>query len=274
MRFTLAILLSCFFSLSIFAQEQDRVEVSGKIIVKIDDLENVTIYNASSNKGTVTDSLGTFKIEVALNDEIKVSSVQLIPFKTKITQQVLDTKRLSIFLAERVNSLDEVVLLQYGLTGDIKTDIESTKVFDPLFFSFGSFDNFDLPDDYHSKVENTVVGSQNDRIRYQADGMAIIGYLVNTIFKSKNKKNKKRQDYKNKIGNEFNVPVSVLSESFPDEYFTKNYNIPQDRVLAFIGYLESESFNANLLNPKREIELIEYLGKKSEQFLKIKNEKE
>ncbi|WAC01494.1 hypothetical protein N7U66_16015 [Lacinutrix neustonica] len=127
------------------AQDKKRIEVYGKIFVAVDDLENVTIYNASSNKGTITNAEGEFMIEVGLNDEIQVSALQLIPFTTRVTQPVLDNKRLSIFMSERINSLNEVVILQYGLTGELKTDIDSTKVFKPFEFSFGSIDNFELP---------------------------------------------------------------------------------------------------------------------------------
>ena len=178
-----------FASFSFYAQDDSRVEVKGKIIVDVEDLENITIYNTSSNKGAVTDSIGNFKIKVALNDEIRISSVQLIPFTTKITDAVIDTKVLKIYLKEYINTLDEVVLLPYDLTGDLATDALGAKVSDPIVFNFESFENFEMPDDYHSKVDNIAMGSQNDRIRYQANGMAIVGLLTNWIFKKK--KNKK-----------------------------------------------------------------------------------
>lgn len=273
MKFIFPILFIVFFVFGISAQAQDRVEVSGRIIVNIDDLQNVTIFNASSNKGTITDSLGNFTLKVALYDQIKVSAIQLIPFKTKITQQVIDNKQLNIFLAERVNSLEEVVLLEFGLTGDLKTDVDTVRVFKPLDFSFGSFNDFEMPDDYHSNVENIAIGTQNDRQRYQFNGMAIIGLIANAIFKNKNKKKKKQQDYKNKMGSQFEVPVSFFSEKFNDNYFVKNYNIPKDKVLNFIAFLEAETFNKNLLNPEREFELVDYINKKSKQFLNSNNEK-
>ncbi|WAC01497.1 carboxypeptidase-like regulatory domain-containing protein [Lacinutrix neustonica] len=212
------------------AQENNRIEVSGKIFVAVDDLENVTIYNASSNKGTITNVKGEFKLEVALHDEIRVSALQLVPFQTKVTKAVLDNRQLHILLLERVNNLGEVVLLTYGITGDLKTDIDSAKVFKPFEFSFGSFENFELPDDYHSKVDNIAVGSQNDRIAYPLNIKGIIGTLLNGLFKTKDKKRKKRADFKNKIGDAFETPTSVLSEKFEEDYFVKNFNIPEEQV--------------------------------------------
>ncbi|WP_290702048.1 hypothetical protein [Lacinutrix sp.] len=263
MKHFLLLLIFCVSSFSLFAQNNSRIEVKGRIIVDVDDLENITIYNTSSNKGTVTDSIGNFKIKVALNDEIKISSVQIIPFTAKITNAVIDTKVLKVYLKEYINTLDEVVLLPYDLTGDLATDALDAKVSDPIVFNFESFDNFEMPDDYLSKVDNIAVGTQNDRIRYQLNGMAIIGSLAKLIFKNKDKKNKSPK---------LRIPISSISETFKPLYFTENYNIPEDKVQSFIAYLEKSQYNITLLEPKNELKLIEYLHTKSKEFLAIKNE--
>ena len=216
-------------------------------------------------KGTTTDSIGGFKIKVALNDEIRISSVQLIPFTTKITNAVIDTKILKVYLKEYINTLDEVVLLPYDLTGDLETDALDAKVSEPIVFDFGSFDDFEMPDDYHSKVENIAVGSQNDRIRYQLNGAAIIGALVGLIFKNK----KKSKEYKDP---RLETPISSLSSVFEPSYFINNYNIPQNKVQSFIAFLEESQFNSTLLEPENELKLIEYLHSKSKIFLAIKDE--
>jgi len=252
-------------SFSVFAQVDSRIEVKGKIIVDVEDLENITIYNTSSNKGAVTDSTGNFKIEVALNDKIKISSVQLMPFTTKITEAVIDTKVLKVYLKEYINTLDEVVLLPYDLTGDIKTDALDAKVSDAIIFDFESFDNFEMPDDYLSKVDNIAVGSQNNRIGYQLNGMPIIKRFAKLIFKNKNKK----KDYKD---SRLVTPISNFSKMFKPSYFVDNYNIPEDKVQSFIGYVEESQFDIKLLEPKNKLKLIAYLHSKSKTFLAIKNE--
>ncbi len=261
--FTLIFSLATF---SVFAQDNSRIEVQGKIIVDVDDLENITIYNTSSNKGTVTDSIGDFKLKVALNDEIRISSIQLIPFTTKITEAVVDTKVLKVYLKEYINTLDEVVLLPYDLTGDLETDALDAKLSEPVVFEYGSFEDFEMPDDYHSKVDNIAVGSQNDRQQFQADGIAIIGLLTNWIFKNK-KKNKKLKKDKS-----LETPISRISDAFEPSYFVDNYNIPEDKVQPFIGYLEDSKFNFTLLEPNNELKLIEYLYAKSRAFLVLNNE--
>lgn len=266
MKHTLSILFFFTATLFLFSQNDSRIEVKGKIIVDLEDLENITIYNTSSNKGTITDSLGNFKLKVALNDEIKISSIQLIPFTTKITDAVIDTKVLKVYLKEYINTLDEVVLLPYDLTGDLATDALDAKVSEPIVFNFESFENFEMPDDYHSKVDNIAVGSQNDRIRYMANGVAILGLVTNWIFKNRNKDKKKAKDTR------LETPISNLSQAFENSYFIENYKIPEDKVQAFIAFVEDSQFDSSLLDPKNELKLIEYLHAKSKVFLALKNE--
>ena len=65
------LIILCFAVSSAFSQEINRIEVFGKIVVDSVDVEGVTVYNTSSNKGTVTDLEGKFSIEVALNDIVE-----------------------------------------------------------------------------------------------------------------------------------------------------------------------------------------------------------
>ena len=58
------------------AQNVKRVLVEGQIIVDYPDLEGVTVYNLSSNKGTITNEEGKFAISVTLNDKIEISALQ------------------------------------------------------------------------------------------------------------------------------------------------------------------------------------------------------
>ena len=74
------------------AQDVKRIPVEGQIIVDYPDLEGVTIYNLSSNKGTITNKEGEFSILVALNDKIEISALQFEKFSITISQEILDAK--------------------------------------------------------------------------------------------------------------------------------------------------------------------------------------
>lgn len=249
---------------SLFAQEHERIEVSGKIYVDIEDIENVTIFNASTNKGTITNAEGEFKIRVGLNDEIQVSALQLKPFKTSVTAEVIASKSLKIYLVEQVNSLAEVILLPYNLTGNLETDVANVKVVTPIVFNFGSFDNFEMSDDEYSGVEN--IAMNQGKLRYQADAVAILGALVGLLVKN-NKKD--LTQFKNP---RLETPISKWADAFPKSYYIENYNIPVNRVADFISFLEYQDGPEHYLQDKYEMQRISYLHKQSALFLKTSSE--
>ena len=75
MRFKI-LLLVCLMSGFAFSQDFQRLNVDGKIIVESSDLGGITVFNASSNSGTITDDAGAFTLAVRLNDIIEVSALQ------------------------------------------------------------------------------------------------------------------------------------------------------------------------------------------------------
>ena len=123
------LLFSSFFTIS--AQDVERIEISGKIVVDSNDLEGITVYNSSSNKGTVTDENGKFLLNVALNDIVEFRALQFQDFTVTIDENIIKSKKMTVFLVEKVNKLDEVVILPYDLTGNLAVDIESVRTFNP-----------------------------------------------------------------------------------------------------------------------------------------------
>ena len=80
MKKLLLLVLLCT-SISMTSQTFKRVEVDGKIIVEGDDVEGITVFNTSTNKGVITNKNGEFKIEVAENDFIEFRALQYQNFE-------------------------------------------------------------------------------------------------------------------------------------------------------------------------------------------------
>lgn len=254
-----------------FSQDIKRVEISGKIVVNSEDLENVTIYNTSSNKGTLTDEGGKFKIEVALFDILEVHALQFQDFTVTVDQNIIDSKKATIFLVEKVNKLDEIVLLPYDLTGNLPLDMESVRTFNPdldaIYFGIADISAYEFPDDSKSQVENIAARGPGNYIRYQMDGAAIIGMLLKPLFKSgKDNKEKKKEEM-----------VAMTSTGLRDYYSTRyiidNFKIPEDQIDEFIIYVESHGLNYAMLKKGSEMEFLEFLNQKSDEFLKSQSEK-
>lgn len=265
MKLKLLLIVPFFASVLSLSQETKRIEISGKIIVNSEDLENVTIFNTSSNRGTLTDEDGKFKLEVALFDILQVHSLQFKDFKVTVDQNIIDSKKATIFLVEKINRLDEVVILPYDLTGNLPVDMESVRTFNPdldaIYFGITDISAYEFPNDYKSEVENIAARGPND-IQYQLNGAAIIEMLVKPLFKSrKDKKEEKLDELKD-------IPLSGLRDYYSTRYIIDNFNIPEDKVNEFIAYVESNGLDYSMLKRGKEMEFLEFLNQKSNAFLK------
>ena len=260
----------CLFALFAFsfllchAQDVQRIEVSGKIIVDSPDVEGVTIFNASSNKGTITDAEGEFKILVALNDRLQFSALQFKNFEVAINQDIIDSKAITVVLVEEVNKLPEIIILPYGLTGNLDIDAIRAKTVNPdldaLYFGLDNLDKFEFTDDYLSGIRN--IAMTDNRLYYAADAIKIIGLLVKPLFMDKTKSNK-----------ELLVTDRDIIEKYSPEYLFDKLNIPKSQMMEFIYFVEDSRMDKSLLDDGKELQFLDYVIKKSKEFQANKNGK-
>lgn len=269
----LQILSSFFFVISIITSAQDikRVEITGKIVVNSDDLENVTIFNTSSNQGTLTDENGKFNIKVALNDIIEVRALQFQEFKFTIDKNVIDSKRATIFLVEKINKLPEVVILPYDLTGNLTVDMQSVRTFNPdldaIYFGITDISAYEFADDRKSEVVNIAARGPGNNIQYPLDVVAVVGLLLKPLFNSNKDKNNKTAEQV------ANIPTNGLRDYYSAHYLEENFNIPENQVEAFVTYVEANGLDYTLMKKGKEMEFLEFLNQKSKDFLKAQSEK-
>ncbi|MCK0123590.1 carboxypeptidase-like regulatory domain-containing protein [Gelidibacter sp. F2691] len=251
------------------AQSVKRVEISGKIIVESSDLENITVYNTSAKKGTLTDDKGLFKLHVALNDIIEVRALQFQDFTVTIDENIIKTRSMTVFLVEKINKLDEVIILPYDLTGNLLVDIESVKTFNPdldaIYFGLANMNEYEFPDDYKSKVVNLAMPGTGNNIQYGFNVIGLVELFLRPIFKSK----------KNDGRNEAINPPSYddFTEHYSTKFLVENFNIPEPRVEEFIKYVEDEGLDYSLLNSGKEFQFLEFISQKSKEFLDKEGEK-
>jgi CarboxypepD_reg-like domain len=257
-----------FFTFNFFfiqAQDIKRIEILGRIVVESQDVEGVTVYNSSSNRGTITNEEGYFKIRVALNDRIKISALQFKDFDIVIDNEIIESKEMTVFLIEKINKLPEVIVLPYGLSGDLPTDVANTKTINPdldaLYFGLDNLDKIDFTDDYLSGIRNTAM--TDNTLYYSADAIKIIGMLFKPIFNSKNKKK----------NIESTATEGEITKKYSVEYLMQRLNIPQENIMEFIYYVEDGGLDKQLLDNGRELEFLDYLIKKSKEFQSVKNGK-
>ncbi|WP_034058928.1 carboxypeptidase-like regulatory domain-containing protein [Lacinutrix jangbogonensis] len=256
-------------SVSIFTFSQDikRENVKGKIIVEGNDIDGITIFNSSSNLGTVSNEFGEFTIAVTSNDLLEIRAIEYQNFNIKVNKSILESKKLSIFLIEEINRLDEVIVSSKSLTGDIEADLNSIHTFRPkldvIYFGAKNNNNEDFSTDEISQVQSAAMHSQAQTMVNGLNVINVVDQLLIPLFRSE-VKDKKAAGIPE-------VPAKSIKYYLGSNFLIENFKIPEHRVEEFIRYVEDEAFDFDLLNYGHELEFLELLSRKSKIFLNTKS---
>lgn len=251
-------------SVSAIAQTITRIEVSGKIIVEGSDISSITIFNTSTNTGSITNANGEFKLKVALNDNIEVSALQYQNISFKVNEAIIESKKMKLFLIEEINKLDEVIVFTKGLSGNLNTDLQNTKAFEPqlnsLYFGVKHSSDYNFETDNKTDVTNIAIDRQHLPMVNGLNIINVVDQLLLPLFRAEVKD-------KEKVGIP-NVPTEAIKYYFGADFLVDNFKIPEHRVEEFIRFVESGDFDFSLLNYGKELEFLELLNTKSVEFLK------
>jgi len=246
-----------------FAQDVKRETITGKIIVEGNDIEGITIYNATSKKGTISNEKGEFMIAVALNDLIEVKALEYQNIDIRVNKAILESKKLSIFLIEEINQLDEVLVKNRSLTGNLNTDVSNVKLFKPkldvVYFGMVNEDPNDFTENNPAQIKNMAIRSEAQAMVHSLNVINVVDQLLLPLFRSE-VKDKKALGIPE-------VPVKSIKYYLGSTFLIENFNIPAHRVEEFIRYVEDDTFDFELLNYGHEIEFLELLNRKSKTFL-------
>lgn len=249
------------FSLSfLWSQTNQRIKISGIILSENQEIESVTIFNTSSNKGTITNNKGEFVIKATINDRIEVSALQLKPTVVVIDEAVIKAKTIKIYLIEQVNQLD-AVLLSIGLSGNLGADIANTKKPSRFIIDIGGEGALEQIDE---SFDNTVASnSLNSSVnKYQLYNGLNVGEVFKLISNSKKKST---------INNDIEQEEKSLGliHVYSPAMIEKMFNVPREQVSNFIDFLESNKIDHELCKPENELKLMNYLLEQRKLFLKM-----
>lgn len=267
------LLLFAISTLTAFSQDVDRITVNGRIVVASDDKEGVAVFNSSSNQGTYTDKEGNFEIKVALNDVVEFGALQFKDFNVTISEKVLASKRLTVILVEEVNKLDEVVLLPFDLTGNLAADLENVRTYnvslDDVYFGLDNIEDFEFSTDYKTETDNLAFKEYNPGMEHMIDLVNVAGFLIKQVV------NTDKESAKNNRALQLEkTPFKKALDTYSVNYIHNNFEIPLDKVDAFIDYVEQEGVEASLFEDNNEMQLLERISQLSKAFLKGTREKE
>jgi hypothetical protein len=257
--------LFLFLAFNLHSQINNNVKITGQIVVEGNDLADITIFNITSNFGAVSNSEGEFGIIVKVNDTLQFRALQYQNFDVVINEAIVDSRRLSVFLIQQINRLEEIVIRNRKFSGELAADLKAVKTFRPKMDAiyFGVQQERQLNEQKSDFTRNDImlssVTSQNKPLVNGLNIVNVVDQLLLPLFRDK-AKNKK------KIG----IPEVHLEDVkyyFGAEFLSSNFKIPKHRVEEFIRYVERQDFDFTLLNYGRELEFLELLSQKSSAFL-------
>ncbi|WP_299113278.1 carboxypeptidase-like regulatory domain-containing protein [uncultured Winogradskyella sp.] len=103
------------------------------VVLANGDVEGVHILNKSSVKYTVTNTDGSFEILAKPKDTLTISALKYQTKEIVLGQEFFESRALRIYLIEKVNELEEVVVGEI-LTGNIGSDIGNVELKDEVNF--------------------------------------------------------------------------------------------------------------------------------------------
>ncbi len=214
----------------------------------------LNVVNLSLQIGTITDTYGTFKIPVTINDTLHVSAVNYESRQIVITPVIHSRGKLSFYLTPKINELDEVIVSTINLTGDLTKDSKSIpfKIY---------IDPTDLGIPANARPTMTV---EERRVYSATAGAGPLGSLINAI--SGRTKMLKRHLEIAKL----RAIVESNRHKFSDSTFIKSLKIPERYIEDFVYYVFEDQQAIRLVNKGDTLGILEFMLKKSSLYLKLK----
>ncbi|MDN3724555.1 carboxypeptidase-like regulatory domain-containing protein [Aequorivita sp. SDUM287046] len=263
----LLLLLLILISPALFAQDVDRTKVTGKIHVpQGEDAEGISVYNISSQQGTITNPDGTFEIEIAENERVQITALQYQSFTVIVDKGIVERKVMNIFLNPAINQLEEVVVRPYDLSGNINVDVKKIPTYSISKDLGLPYYNLKYGDDLSPDAQTEIAVNaaeealHGNTLQNGANILAIMGGVAQLLFPEGKKivivENQERQS----------LLSNNIQQRFSKDFIAANFNIPEDKAVDFLFYAQENGLDENLLKPENEMQLMEFLFEKSKEY--------
>jgi hypothetical protein len=258
------------FSQLFFSQEVERKILKGRIVADSIEVENLTVFNITSNIGAVTNVDGKFSIKAKATDTLYIQGLSYDSKKYVLTDKDFWLEELQIKLHIKVTELNEIEVTPYTLTGTLKEDTKRIQVYGEAFNGIDANavkyyeDDVRLGTPVNTAIYNPLApnGSNFD---FKLIGKGI-GKLLG--IKGNPKKNselvfeeRRQRDIQTKSFSEH------MFERFSHNFFVETLKIKHEDIPMFLQFAEMPIKDLSLfLKPEYEMQLIEYLTTKSKMF--------
>ncbi|WP_062053047.1 carboxypeptidase-like regulatory domain-containing protein [Aquimarina longa] len=242
-------------------QITSRIILNGKINVPIgDDVEGIVVYNRSTNKGTITDKTGNFKISAGINDRVEVVAMQYQHFVILIDKGILRNRRLHVFLNESINQLDEVVVTPYDLLGNVRVDVKKIGYRENGIGDVAEETSSIINDaDYNFRPDElSIIKSNAFEENRIINGLNFVN-LFKLVYDTKDDTKKK------------NHPADIdvrVRDMYNDQFFKDYLALEINQINDFIFFAEDNGLNYDYFKPGKELDLLQFLAYQSKLYHK------
>ncbi|WP_333810288.1 hypothetical protein [Flavobacterium sp.] len=253
----------------LFSQEMERKILKGRIVADSLEVENLTVFNITSNIGAVTNVDGKFSIKARATDTLYIQGISYDSKKYVLTDKDFWLEELEIRLYIKVTELNEIEVTPYTLTGTLKEDTKRIQVYGEGFSKIDMNIKYYEDDVRSGTPVNTAMISNlapnGSNFNFLAIGAGLLS-LIN--MKGNPKKNSERvfeerrqRDIQTKSFSDH------MFERFSHNFFVETLKIKHEDIPMFLQFAEMPIKDLSLfLKPEHEMQLIEYLTTKAKNF--------
>lgn len=257
-----------------FSQGIERKILRGKIVADSIEVENLTVYNITSNVGAITDVDGKFSINARATDTLFIQGLSYESKRYVLTDKDFWLPVLEIKLHVKITELNEIIITPYTLTGNLKEDTKRIQVYGEGFSKIDMRIKHYEDDVRMGTPINTALPNQ-----FAPTGISFLP-LINGLssllgIKSDPKKNSERVFEERRIRDLQSKSFSEhMLERFSHNFFVETLKIKNEDIPMFMSFAELNVYELSpLLKAENELKLIEYLINKSAEF-KLQKTKE
>ena len=211
-----------FFLSTLVVKAQKYKLLTGYVFDSEIPISNIHVINISRGNAEVTDINGLFEISVSIGEKLVFSSIQYEKYELIITENIFSSKEITIYLKGFVNELDEVIVTNNSLTGNLKYDLLESGLEERK-----NFDDFGIPGfkgERKEKIQNATQLLLGLGTSMQIDVEALYKHISGYY-----KKLKKRRSLDSKF-----LSIFSIIKFYGLIFFIENFNIDNDQVYDFI----------------------------------------
>lgn len=243
--------------LGILSQE-NRTLLSGIVRSDTTRIENAHVINKTSNKGSVTNRLGEFKISAKVGDTLIISDIQYLGEILVLQASQIESSNLDIELEELTNELEEVVLRQYGnMAEELGLPNAGKKPLTKVERNLNAY----------SQKSTPVVILQ--ALLFKPGGIDDI-YNIVSGNRKRDRKLKALID-EDKRNEQRTSLAGQIRETLTDDFFTQELNMPEELIDPYILYCIPKGLS-RLYREERLLEVVDIFLKHKEEFIQWNSE--